>query len=223
MDAPGHNAILDLVRTAAPRGEVVDLPLLKDHLRVTGSTEFDLTIARNLEAAVSDLDGPLGYLGRCLLEQSFTLYLERFPHAGWHYREGWHWRELPLPLPPLLAVDSIGYLDATGAQQTLDPSLYVDITGPRASVKLRPGNDWPATDGSPRAVQIAFRCGYAPKNEAGVSNGLDVPAGIRQALMLMVGDYFENREAVVVAESRVTQILNPTADNLLRKHCASWL
>jgi uncharacterized phiE125 gp8 family phage protein len=219
--------LLDLVQTAPPVVAPLDLDTVKLHLRVDYDDQ-DSLIQAFIDAAIESLDGYAGFLGRCLVEQQWTLYLDRFPHHGWDYplwREGR--RELMLPLSPLIAVDSVTYIDPAGDAQTLDPATYVVRTGPRASIALRMGQSWPLTSRDPRNVAIAFRAGYATvangSGEPPVPNPSDVPSSIRSAMLLMIGDLFENRLAVEVNESRVTQILNPTADRLLARYQASWL
>lgn len=214
--------LLDLVLTIPPAIEVLDLVTAKQHLRVD-YTDQDAVILDKLTSVRQSLDGYSGYLGRALVSQGWTLYLDRFPRHDWD----WSWltpygpRELILPLPPLISVGSIGYVDEDGDNQTLDPTTYVVRTGPRSSIALKFGQTWPLTSRDPRSVTIPFVCGFDSVSE--VAPALMVPGPIRQAMLLLLSDLFENREAVVVAESRVTQILNPTANDLLSRYKTTWL
>lgn len=221
-DLPQRTPLLDLERTVAPGVSPLDLADVRQHLKID-FTDDDEQIQAYMDAVVESLDGYAGYLGRCLVEQTWVLNLDRFPRAGERSGLGHDWRELMLPLSPLIAVDSVVYTDPTGAQQTLDPTTYVVRTGNRAAIALRSGQCWPQTSCDPRSVQITFRAGYAAKGDNAEPDPADVPRPIVAALKLMVGDLYENREAVVVAESRVTQIVNPTADRLLGPYRASWL
>lgn len=221
-DLRPRTPLRDLVLTEAPGVSPLVLDDVRAHLRVD-VTDDDSQIQGYMDAVVSQVDGFTGFLGRCLVEQQWTWYLDRFPWPGQAQPWGGHPRELTLPLSPLIAVDSVTYLDPTGASQTLDPSTYVVLTGPRAALALKSGQMWPQTSGDPRAVSIVFRAGFAAKGANAAPDPDDVPAAIRAALKLMVGDLYENREAVVVAESRVTQILNPTANLLLAPFRAAWL
>lgn len=218
--------LLDLELTTAPSVDPLDLGTVKQHLRYEADDQDDL-IQSEIDAVTAALDGYAGTLGRCLMQQSWVLYLDRFPCGGWDedYRRLWRGpRAIALPLSPLISVDGITYSDPTGAAQTLDPSTYVVRTGPRAEICLIPGNDWPDTNLNPRNVAIAFTAGYAAATgDPPTVDPTDVPGPIRQAMLLMIGDLFENREAVVVAESRVTQVLNPTVDNLLAPYRAYFL
>ena len=95
-----------------PAGPVVDLPVLKEHLRVVGNHD-DARIEALEKACVAHLDGWRGVLGRCLLEQQWRV---EYPSEGL-------WR-LPFPdvtsvaaingdnapVPAVLSHDSIGSL-----------------------------------------------------------------------------------------------------------------
>lgn len=222
-DLPRRIELLDLVLTQAPGVPPLALDDVKQHLRVDFDDD-DPQIQAYIDAIVGQIDGFTGFLGRCLVEQQWCWYFERFPRLGDAPVGGSRdWRELALPLSPLIAVDSVAYTDPNGNAQALDMTTVVVRTGPRASISLRQGQFWPQTSGDPRAVALTFRAGYAAKGSAEGPVPGDVPAGIRAAMKLMIGDLYENRQAVVVAESRVTQILNPTANQLLASYRSSWL
>lgn len=206
------NTLLDLVLTQAPTVKPLDLETVKQHLRYEAEDQ-DQKISDIIDTVTQALDGYAGFLGRCLVQQQWTLYLDHFPWRGWEHQHHLGGpRSITLPLSPLISVDSVTYSDPTGAAQTLDPSTYVVRTGPRAEIALTVGASWPDTNRNPRNVAIAFKAGFAAGSPPLAT---DVPAPIRSAMLLMAGDLFDNREAVVVAESRVTQVLNPTVDNLL--------
>ncbi len=134
------------------------------------------------EAAVALLDGPDGKLGRCLLEQSWRQTVDHCwpPVIG-------------LTLPPLKSVDSVMYIDANGAEQTLSPSLY-RVTGAGSWLtEISPacGQSWPSVRWQTEAIWVTFTAGYGTGAE-------DVPAPLLQAIRLLVGHWYQNREAVNV-------------------------
>lgn len=160
----------------------------------------DAKLSAMIAGAVSHLDGVTGVLGRALIEQEWELTLDGFPSLL-----------LVLPLPPLLEITSITYTDPAGVVQTLLSSSYVVEAGDPGYIIPVFGGRWPATRSEPGAVRIRFTAGY------GATAAL-VPAALRSALLLMVGDLFENREAQVAGPLAS----NPTVDNLLfpfRKIC----
>ncbi|MER9914005.1 hypothetical protein NKJ71_25600 [Mesorhizobium sp. M0050] len=153
-----------------------------DHLRVEfgGSLPTDKAyILSCIAAAVSRLDGNLGRLGRCLLTQEWTLYLDRFPTC------------IELPLPPLQEVIHLKYLDTDGTLQTLDPSAYrVSGAGSwRPEISPAYGESWPDSRFVADAVQVRFRAGYGDSEE-------NVPPPILQAINVMAAHYYVERQPV---------------------------
>lgn len=105
--------------------------------------------------------------------QVWDLLLDAFP-AG----------PINLPLPPLQSVASITYVDTNGVTQTWAAE---DYTVDAVSGRIFPayGRWYPATRNVPNAVTVRFTCGYPAAN---------VPESIRAAMLLLVGDLYENRE-----------------------------
>lgn len=172
-----------------PVVQPVTLDEAKAHLRVTAADE-DAHITSLIAAAVGHVDGPSGVLGRALVEQEWDLLLDAFPCD-----------ELELPLPPLRSVTSITYVDEQGATQTLAPAAYeVDASG---VVLPAYGQTWPRTRAQRNAVTVRFKAGYG-------TTGASVPAAIRAAILLLVGDLYANREAQGDTLAR-----NATVDALL--------
>jgi len=169
-----------LIRTAAPSETPVSLAEVKAQTRVDDSDE-DALISMLIDAATARLDGINGLLGRALVRQSWALTLDGFTPA------------VELPLPPLVSVDAVIYRDATGSPQTLASSFYsVSGMGDAGAAVLRPVGVWPATDGKPDTVTISFTAGYG--------DAADVPAPLRQAILMHVAHLFENREAGIDGE-----------------------
>lgn len=208
--------MLDLVRVDAPATPLVTVDELKLSLRVDHDDDNDLIEAFG-ESVTDHLDGFAGTLGRALVTQTWKLSLPGFPRLG-HWPHGprmfgaghRHHRRIRLPLPPLVDVTSIHYLDADLADQTLTADQYIVLDGPLASVDPAPGLCWPSTGCHPRAVEITYVAGYG---EAAL-----VPGPIRTAAKLMVGDLYENRSSVVIDASRVTLIEAPTVARLLKPY-----
>src|SRR6185369_8190715 len=90
---------------AAPESAVVSLDDMKEHLRVDAdNTDDDDVIDAFTAATTQHLDGRDGLLGRALIDQTWELRLSWFPCYGL----------LRLPLPPLIEVVSVKYIDADG-------------------------------------------------------------------------------------------------------------
>jgi hypothetical protein len=100
---------------------------------------------------------------------------------------------IALPKSKCISVDSIKYLDATGTQQTLDPSTYkVDLTSTPARVVPAPGVTWPlSTLYLPGSVQVTYTAGsYA--------NAAAVPQSICLAILLLASHWYQNRMSVSI-------------------------
>lgn len=89
--------------------------------------------------------------GQCLLAQTWELSLDAFPDA------------FELTRIPVASITSIIYADATGAQTTLNNSLYTldsrDGYGYHYVVPAF-GTDWPATRAEINAVKLRYVAGY---------------------------------------------------------------
>jgi uncharacterized phiE125 gp8 family phage protein len=168
---------MNLRRVVPPAALPVTVDEVKAHLRVTGPAD-DTLIGALIEAAVSYLDGWTGTLGRALVEQTWELAVDEFPSGD----------GIRLPLGDLITVVSVTYDDEDGMPQTLDPLAYsVDTYSPDGWVVLNEGSAWPTILDAINAVRVRFTVGYgAPA---------DVPAAIRQAIIMMVGGLYASAKS----------------------------
>lgn len=165
-----------LQRVTAPIELPVSLADAKAHLRVDTSHE-DGYIADLIARATSHLDGYSGVLWRCLCTQTWDLFFDAFPCDV-----------IRVPLPPLVSVNFVKYIDPGGTLQTLNPSAY-DVDVKSDIGQIVPKETWPATKDAVNAVNVQFVAGYGAAS--------DVPAAIRGAILLMIGADYRNRESVV--------------------------
>lgn len=93
--------------------------------------------------------------------------------------------EIYLPKRPIQSITSITYYDSLNAQQTLSTSVYGLDAAARA-VRLKHMQIWPFMLDRWDAMTVTYVCGYT-------SSSL-VPAAAKQAMLLLVGKYFENRD-----------------------------
>ncbi|SEQ33226.1 phage conserved hypothetical protein, phiE125 gp8 family [Faunimonas pinastri] len=174
------------VAVIAPPEEVVTLDEAKRHLRVE-SGDDDLSIAAYLAAAAGSIDGPAGWLGRAIGKQVLELRLDTFPY---HCSTG-----IELPYPPIISVDEIRYRDRSGTEQVMDAAdrRLIGTDSPRLVHDF--WQSWPEAHHGPETVRIRYTAGYE-----------DVPAPIKQAILLMLGHWYMNREAVAVGNSVITEM-----------------
>jgi uncharacterized phiE125 gp8 family phage protein len=201
-----------------PTSEPVALADVKLHLHETDTVQ-ESVISGMIQTAREQAEA---FTSRAFLAQTFAMYLDGFPNnCNLDYRVGnriypnicvmfSEGQEITLPRAPVTSVDSIKYLDTTGTLQTLDPSLYlVDPQTDDDPVRILPayGKTWPATRPQPNAVIIQFEAGYA--------DAAHVPATIKLAMSQAVGDWYNNRDAVVVDSRVAVQELPNAAKALL--------
>jgi uncharacterized phiE125 gp8 family phage protein len=152
------------------------------HLRLDTSAEDDL-VEIYLQAAVAHVDGPDGFLGRALVDQTWDLYLDEFPES-----------RIEIPLPPLIEVLGVFYQDGDGVEQTFSSASYVvDSASEPARITLGDGVSWPTILDASNAVRIRFRAGYVTGDSPYTAN---VPAAIKAAILLHVGDLYRYRETM---------------------------
>jgi len=137
-------------------------------------------------------------LHRALINQTWDLVLDGFSSS------------IEIEKPPLVSVSSVKYYDLDGTLQTLAATEYtVDTDSTPGRVYPAYGKTWPVTQNRPNAVRIQFVAGYG-------AAGTNVPACIRQWMLLNVANLYENRESETVAEGRLTAVdLSTMADALL--------
>jgi uncharacterized phiE125 gp8 family phage protein len=184
-----------LICTAAPAAEPVSVVEAQAHLRLDGDAETDVLAALIAGAReVAEL-----MTGRALVTQSWTLSLDAWSEGGAEGAVGWPAGlacaprcarlAFALPRPPLISVETVKTFDADGVGSVWDPAAYfVDrATVPGRIVRLR-GAPWPIPGRPLGGLEIAFTAGYG--------DAATVPAALRQAILLLVAHWFENREPV---------------------------
>lgn len=167
--------IANLTQTAAPQTEPLTLAKVKEHLLIEDDAS-DGRLSDLLQVAVARFDGPSGILGRSLITQTWALNLCDWPTD-----------ELLLPLPPVQAVASVKYYDDANVQQTwAAANYYTTRRGQLTFVRLANSATLPSLYDRPDAIEVSFTAGYGAVPNA-------IPAPIRQALLLQVGELFGYR------------------------------
>lgn len=191
-----------LYLVAAPTQDVVTLEEAKLQCRVESEDhEEDGFIQSLIDAATQALDGAEGWLGRCLVSQTWELRLDAFCED-----------KIRVPLPPLIAVDHVKYYDTANALQTLSTANYtVGGVGAKQAgfVELNYSYTWPDTYQRSEAVRIQFTAGYT---DTGSSPSAEIPSSIKQAILLMVAELYAQREISIIG-TIIEQI--PTIEHLL--------
>jgi uncharacterized phiE125 gp8 family phage protein len=162
----------------APASEPVTLAEAKAQCRVDIST--DDTYISNLIIAAREWCEQFDW--RVYMPQTWEFYLDAWPSRN----------TIEIPKPPLQSITSVKYTDADDVETTLSSSQYiVDAVSDPGWLILKSLYTWPAvTLRDANGIAIRFVCGYA--------NAASVPMRIKQAILLLVGHWYENRETVLI-------------------------
>jgi len=170
---------MNLKIITAPATELVTLTEAKKHLRVTDTVD-DLLITSLIKVARQDCEN---FTNRALISTTFELILDDFPK-----------KKIVLPMPPVESIISIKYKDCDSIETTIASTDYIFYSNEPAIIMPDYGITWPSFTPYPiGAVKIRFVAGY--KTTSSDSNLL-LPEPIKQAILLLIGHYYENREAV---------------------------
>jgi uncharacterized phiE125 gp8 family phage protein len=186
--------MLKPVLVTPPAVKPVSLDEVKRNCNIDHGDD-DALIDGYIDAAVALLDGYGGTVGQALVNQSWAVSMPGF--CG----------RMRLPVGPLVSVTSIQYYNSSNVQATASSALYAahsDALGPY--ITLKSGQSWPTVYGRDDAVTVTWVAGHG-------AAAADVPASIRQAMLLLVGHWYQNREAVNIGN--ITSALPFSVDALL--------
>lgn len=176
-----------------PETEPVSLDAVKLHLRlIPGDDSEDEQIITPLITMAREFCENV--TGRALSPQTIAAY----PPSDM--------QRVLLPMPPLVEVERINTYDEAGNSRTLAQDAYtVDTVDGLVTLGTLPGN---LRTHNP--VEIIYRTGRE-----------NIPGPIRQAILLLVGHYYENREAVKVGAIASIEV-QLTAKTLLNQYKVWW-
>ena len=171
-----------LTRQTAPAVEPVTLSEAKAHCRIDGNDD-DAYVASLITAAREWCEQ---YLDRSLVYTQWVMRFDRFPADGTH--------DIELPRPPMAAAGTATAVALTftydnGTTATYATSSYrVDRNSTPGTVKTLYGQTWPPHLQDDNAISVTWWGGYG-------ASGTDVPAAIRHAMLMLVGQWHERRMA----------------------------
>ena len=168
-----------IVTTTAATTEPVSLNRVKRNLGLDNVIDFDTTLQELILSATNAVSNDLG---RALVTTTYTLYLQTWPG-----------REIQLPYPPLISVDSVKYYgDSTETLDTFSSGSYTVSTGGDPGVIwLNENKDWPDLMNRPNPIEVQFQAGYG-------SDADDVPAAIQAAVTMTACLWFEQPLPIIV-------------------------
>jgi uncharacterized phiE125 gp8 family phage protein len=179
---------------SGPSSEPVSLDEARRHLRVDNTAEDDLISAWITTARIMCEQKTKRSFG----VQTWRQSLDAFPID----------RFIVLAKQQLVSVTSIKYTDNDGIEQTWSASNYVVNSDHKpGDISLAYNIDWPDTRIQTDAVRIIYTAG-------------DVPATIKSAMKLIIGDLYQNRETKISGRLLVN---SDTVDNLLQYETLYYL
>ncbi len=186
---------MPLTLITGPADEPVSATDFKDYVAID-TNDNDQMIAEMLKEARGVCEA---IIKRALITQTWEYTLDCFPD------------EVLIPLPPLVSVTSVKYIDTNGILQIMDSLLYeVDTYGIPARLRPAYGKCWPGTRDVYNAVTIQYVAGYG-------SEAIDVPDPIRSWIKQRAATQYANREGVVVGQT-VTPIPRDYVNGLLDEY-----
>lgn len=168
----------ELVLQTAPVLEPIQVSTVRDHLRVD-ITDDDVLLENLITAAREEFENQTH---RTLYTTTWQLILDAWP--GTYYIE--------LPRPPLASVTSVVYKDSAGNNNTFSTASYiVDTSKWPGRIVLDNNASWPSAElYETSAITITYVAGH--------SNTALIPQRYKQAIMLLVGHWYENRENMLI-------------------------
>lgn len=135
--------------------------------------------------------------GRRFITQTVERVLDSFPTAN-----------IELPGSPVQSITSVKYLEAVAGVETTMPGADYVLDKDSEPGWLMPayGTQWPSTHPTALAVRVRYVAGWA--------DAASVPANLRYALLLGVGEAYLNREESTAVQFDPRGAFN----NLLQKH-----
>lgn len=172
-----------LVLRSGPLAEPVSVEEVKAHLRIDGGAE-DALIASLILTSRLHIEAALGL---ALITQGWRLVLDAWPQNG----------IVAVPLSPVQSVSEIRVRDGAGAPVIADPEAYsLETTGrPQRIVEM--GAGLPRPGRRVAGIEIDLVAGYG-------AAAADVPAPIRQALMLLIAHWYEHRDPFEIGATQTT-------------------
>ena len=184
------------VLVTPPEVTPVSLAEAKVHCRADDFDDDNDTLEALVSAATAHFDGWTGTLGRVLCEQEWRQDFDSFARC------------MRLPLFPVVSVTSVTYRTDSGQLGTVGSTNYALQTDDLGSyVRFKDAYSFPSSLYQTAAISITFVAGYpdTPEVEAApeadppveaAARASNVPAPIKQAILLLVGHWYDHREAV---------------------------
>tara|TARA_R100001443_G_scaffold106648_1_gene116166 strand:+ start:6628 stop:7203 length:576 start_codon:yes stop_codon:yes gene_type:complete len=153
----------------------VSLTEAKSHLKV--DTNADDTYIESIIKAATQLSEE--YTNRFFIDTVVTQYSSDFKEIETLFKS------------KVSEVAHVKYYDSNNTLQTLSATVYDEqLNYEPAQIQLADGQSYPAFTKRNDAVEVKYTVGYGAAS--------DVPEIIKQAILLTIGNFYANRESVIV-------------------------
>lgn len=146
-----------------------------------------------------------GVTRRALATQTIEAYLDCFPCKD----------RFELPRPPLQSVTSVKYKNSDGVETTMtvDTDYIVDDESDVGGIVRPYGINWPSFTPYPlHPIKIRYVAGYTALNPA--------PKVVKQAMLLLIGHWYEHREPLFTGS--ISKEVEFAVSALLALNKAGW-
>ena len=188
-----YNQPLRLALVTAPLIEPVSVGEAKLQARIDESA--DNALVQSLICAARQLAE--SFTRRVFITQTWKMYLDAWPCET----------AIEVPKAPLVSVTHIKtYDDSDVATVWPSSNYFVDTATKPGRIALRNAASWPQPSRLSNGIEIQFVAGYGPAPS-------DVPAQIKQAILLIAAHLYEHRgDANVELPETVCTLLTPHKD-----------
>lgn len=186
-----------LTITGAP-DPLITLAEAKAHLEVS-DTDRDTMITSLVAAASAMIDGYDAMTGKAINEQTAAFSIPTAPTGHVH-----------LPIFPVKSLTSVAYYDTDNVSQTINVANFRLVANEDyAWIENIPSFSWPAVYDRHDAITFTLLCGFA-----------ETPEPLKHAAKLMVGHWFENREA---ASEKSVKAIDWAVEALVGRYRKGWI
>ncbi|MEN3158291.1 head-tail connector protein [Alkalimonas sp. NCh-2] len=154
---------------------MISLELAKKHL-VVDHDEDDVLIQGLIKAAYLHAENKTN---TCFEPKEVTITLDHLPHGA---------EPIKLDVTPVREVVEFSFVDPQGDTLELPAeTMRLDKRPLYPTLAPQFGTSWPKTIAEPESVHITLAVGYE-----------ETPADAQAAMLLMIGNWYANRESVVI-------------------------